>query len=42
MVIADSPYQCSEIILGMISLISPMKYSGDYRPYFTIYDKEFQ
>ncbi|CAD8130542.1 unnamed protein product [Paramecium sonneborni] len=42
MVIADSPYQCSEIILGMISLISPMKFSGDYRPYFTIYDKEFQ
>lgn len=42
MVVSDSPALGSEIILGTLSLISPLAYTGDYRPYFTIYDKEFQ
>lgn len=41
MIITDSPNQCSELVLASISLISPLTYTGDYRPYFTIYDPEF-
>lgn len=28
----------SEAVLGLISLIYPLEYQGDYKPYFTIYD----
>ena len=39
---ADSPEQCSEVVFGAISLISPLEYVGNYRPYFTIYDPEYK
>ncbi|KAM3139484.1 hypothetical protein pb186bvf_008320 [Paramecium bursaria] len=42
MVVSDSPTQGSDFILGSISLISPLTFVGDFRPYFTIYDKDFQ
>lgn len=39
---ADTNYACSEIVFLLSSLIFPLKYCGDVRPYFTIYDKDFQ
>ena len=30
------------MVLGAISLISPLDYRGDFRPYFTIYDPEYK
>uniref|UniRef100_A0A1I8BI80 UDENN domain-containing protein n=1 Tax=Meloidogyne hapla TaxID=6305 RepID=A0A1I8BI80_MELHA len=32
---------CSSIVHSLISLISPLKYEPDYRPYFTIHDSDF-
>lgn len=29
-------------MFAILSLISPIEYIGDYRPYFTIYDKDFK
>eukprot|EP01126_Amoeba_proteus_P052035 TRINITY_DN6256_c1_g1_i1.p1 TRINITY_DN6256_c1_g1~~TRINITY_DN6256_c1_g1_i1.p1 ORF type:complete len:394 (+),score=80.55 TRINITY_DN6256_c1_g1_i1:761-1942(+) len=41
-VMANSPDMCSAAVLNLISLIYPLQYMGDYRPYFTIHDPEFQ
>jgi hypothetical protein len=38
----DTNYACSEIVFLLSSLIFPLKYCGDVRPYFTIYDRDFQ
>ena len=42
LVVASSPSACSQVVLGLVSLISPIVYRGDYRPYFTIYDGDFK
>jgi len=42
LVMSPSPAQCSDAVLGLVSLISPLPYSGDYRPYFTIHDSDFK
>jgi hypothetical protein len=39
---ADSPSLTSEIVFLLSSLIFPLKYCGDIRPYFTIYDNDFK
>lgn len=39
---ADSPSLASEIVFLLSSLIFPLKYCGDVRPYFTIYDNDFK
>lgn len=41
MVLADTPNLCSEMIYGLISIIFPIAYNGNFRPYFTIFDKNF-
>lgn len=41
-VLASNPGTCSQIVLGLISLISPLIYSGDFHPYFTVFDNEFR
>lgn len=38
----DTPSSCSQIVLLLSSLIFPLKYCGDVRPYFTIYDNDFK
>ncbi|EAS02801.2 polarity axis stabilization protein (macronuclear) [Tetrahymena thermophila SB210] len=38
----NTPSECSAAILGFISLISPLQFAGDYRPYFTVYDTEYK
>jgi hypothetical protein len=42
MISADSPQICSEVSFILSSLIYPLKYAGDIRPYFTIYDADFK
>eukprot|EP01130_Rhizamoeba_saxonica_P018450 TRINITY_DN923_c0_g1_i13.p1 TRINITY_DN923_c0_g1~~TRINITY_DN923_c0_g1_i13.p1 ORF type:complete len:252 (+),score=38.63 TRINITY_DN923_c0_g1_i13:203-958(+) len=41
LVISPNPAQCSEVCLGLLSLISPLEYIGDVRPYFTYRDPDF-
>ena len=30
----------SRVVLALVSLISPLAYQGDFRPFFTIYDPD--
>ncbi|KAL5218835.1 hypothetical protein ABZP36_019519 [Zizania latifolia] len=41
LVVAPSPPQCSEAVAGLVSLVAPLSYSVDFRPYFTIHDPDF-
>jgi hypothetical protein len=41
-VLSDQPWICSIAVLALVSMISPVEYSGDYRPYFTIFDPDFR
>ncbi|CAI5747438.1 unnamed protein product [Peronospora destructor] len=38
-----SPYArtCSQAVLAFTSLIAPLQFHGDYRPYFTVYEADF-
>ena len=38
----DYPTRVAGAVLAVTSLISPVEYMGDYRPYFTIYDGDFE
>ena len=42
LLLSRSPSACSDSVLALLSLISPVLYRGDYRPYFTIYDPDFR
>lgn len=35
MLVGDSPAICGQAIFAILSLISPLEYIGDFRPYFT-------
>lgn len=39
---ADSPSLCSDVVLLLSSIMYPLDYLGDVRPYFTIYDTDFK
>jgi len=39
---ADVPNICQEVAVLLSSLIFPLEYVGDVRPYFTIYDVDFK
>ncbi len=41
-VFAPSPQQTALVVQALVSLISPLRYATDYRPYFTIHDTEFK
>lgn len=41
-VMAPSPTLSSEVVLALVSSISPLKFCCDFRPYFTIHDSEFR
>ncbi|CAH2003529.1 unnamed protein product [Acanthoscelides obtectus] len=41
-IMASSPAHCSSMVLALTRIIHPLQYCGDYRPYFTIHDKEFK
>lgn len=42
MVKARTPACASTAVLGLISLIAPVIFVGDFRPYFTVYDRDFK
>eukprot|EP00891_Asterochloris_glomerata_P002409 jgi/Astpho2/2409/Aster-x1074 len=42
MVVAPTPGDCSATVGALISLITPVPYAADFRPYFTIHDPAFQ
>ncbi|KAL0020793.1 hypothetical protein WJX79_003522 [Trebouxia sp. C0005] len=42
LVLAPSPGECSTAVAALIALVSPLPYSADFRPYFTIHDPDFQ
>lgn len=42
MVMADTPEYCTSLVFGAISLISPLDFTADFRPYFTIYDEDYK
>lgn len=39
--VAPSPGACSSAVAALISLVAPLPYSADFRPYFTVEDAEF-
>ncbi|XP_064473362.1 protein DENND6B-like isoform X2 [Ornithodoros turicata] len=41
-VMAQSPSVCSEMVQALVSMIWPLRYCADYRPFFTIHDSEFK
>ncbi|XP_075503442.1 uncharacterized protein LOC142540887 [Primulina tabacum] len=41
LIIAPTPPQCCEAVAGLVSLVAPLLFSVDFRPYFTIHDSEF-
>jgi hypothetical protein len=42
LLVSPTPSQCSDAVIALVSLISPLRYCGDYRPYFTIHDSDFK
>lgn len=38
----DYPTRVADAVLAVIGLIAPLEYAGDFRPYFTIYDGDFE
>lgn len=42
LVLSPSPSLSSDTVLALASLISPLEYKGDFRPFFTIHDSEFK
>lgn len=36
------PSSVSNAVFAILSLIQPVQYRGDYRPYFTIYDPDYE
>eukprot|EP00736_Rhodelphis_marinus_P010493 Rmarinus@m.16137 len=40
-IISPTPSQCSDAVLSVLSLIAPLVFCGDFRPYFTIHDSDF-
>jgi len=41
-VLASSPTLCANTVQALVSLIHPLKYASDFRPFFTIHDSEFK
>merc|ERR1712131_167596 len=41
-IIANHPVSSSECVLAVLSLIQPLRYQGEFRPYSTIHDSEYQ
>ncbi|XP_073969461.1 protein DENND6B [Rhodnius prolixus] len=41
-VMASSPETCSQMVHALVTMIMPLIYCGEHRPYFTIHDMEFK
>lgn len=42
LVVADTPALSSESVLALVSLVAPLSYKGDFRPYITLFDPDFK
>ena len=42
LVVGQTPEQTSTAILCLLSLLTPLRYGGEWRPYFTIHDSDFK
>lgn len=42
LIMGVSPDRCGDAVLALVSLISPLEFCADYRPYFTLFDPDFQ
>ncbi|KAI8853261.1 hypothetical protein BC829DRAFT_24344 [Chytridium lagenaria] len=42
LIMADTPRGCSDVVWGLVELIKPVPFAGDFRPYFTIQDSDFK
>ena len=42
LVVGPDPKMCSEAVWHLIDLIRPIPFAGDFRPFFTIHDYDFQ
>lgn len=42
LVLSSNPTLSSNAVLALVSLISPLEYKGDFRPYITIHDHDFK
>lgn len=42
LVLSPEPGLSSDAVLALASLISPLEYKGDFRPFFTIHDSDFK
>ncbi len=40
LVVAPTPAEASNAVLAIVSLVAPLPYAGEYRPYFTLYDRD--
>jgi hypothetical protein len=41
-VLAPSPAQCSATVQALTTIIHPLRYVADYRPFYTIHDTDFK
>ena len=41
-ILAPSPDACGDAVMAAISLIAPLAFTGDFRPYITLYDPDFK
>lgn len=42
LVLSPAPGLSSDAVLALASLLSPLEFKGDYRPFFTIHDSDFK
>ncbi|KAJ3328704.1 Protein dennd6a [Blyttiomyces sp. JEL0837] len=42
LVVAETPKGSSDVVWGLVELIKPIPFGGDFRPYFTIQDSDFK
>lgn len=42
LVLSPSPGLSSDAVLALASLVSPLEFKGDFRPFFTIHDSDFK
>jgi len=40
LILGSNPQQVSHAVLGVISLVYPFEYCGDFNPYVTVYDPQ--
>ena len=42
LILSPSPSTCAQLVEATVSLIAPVPYAGDYRPYITVFDPDFK